>query len=66
MSPERRWFTAAEASAYFSKPAKSFYSLAARKLLPPGSVIKLGRELRFDIAAIEAGAVVSGRGKGRR
>lgn len=62
----RRWFTAAELSAYFSKPKKSFYSLAARNLLPVGSVIKLGRELRFDIAAIEAGAALSDRGKGRR
>ena len=35
-------------------------SLAARKLLPEGSVIRLGRELRFDIAAIENGAAIKG------
>jgi len=64
--PERRWFSAAEASVYFSKPKKSFYSLAARNLLPAGSVIKLGRELRFDIAAIEAGAALSTHSKERR
>jgi len=66
MTPERRWYSAAEVGAYFSKPAKSFYSLAARNLLPEGSVIKLGRQVRFCIELIEAGAALSGHGKGRR
>lgn len=59
----RRWYTAAECGAYFAKPAKTFLSLSARNLLPPGSVIRLGSHLRFDIAAIEQGAAVSGQKK---
>jgi hypothetical protein len=60
---ERVWHTALECGKYFSKPAKTFYSLAARGLLPPGSVIRLGSQLRFDISAIEKGAEVSGQKK---
>jgi len=56
----RKWFSAREAGEYFAKPAKTMLSLAARKLLPEGSVIRLGRELRFDIAAIENGSAIKG------
>jgi hypothetical protein len=54
--PRRRWFTAAETSAYFGLPAKTLYCLAARGQLPKGAVLRLGRQLRFDIVAIEQGA----------
>lgn len=57
-SPQRRWFTAAETAAYFRLPKKTLYSLAARGQLPEGSVIRLGRQLRFDIAAIERSAKI--------
>jgi hypothetical protein len=55
---ERKWFTGREAGEYFNKSYKTMLSLAARELLPKGSVIKLGRELRFDVIAIEKGAVL--------
>jgi predicted DNA-binding transcriptional regulator AlpA len=51
--PQRRWFTAAETAAYFGLSAKTLYSLAARGRLPKGAVLRLGWQLRFDIAAIE-------------
>jgi len=55
MSPERRWFTIREAAEYFSLPKKTLYSLAARDRLPEGSVLRLGRQLRFDVEKIEKG-----------
>jgi hypothetical protein len=55
-SCRRRWFTAAETPAYFGLPAKTLYSLVARGRLPEGAVLRLGRQLRFDIMAIEQGA----------
>lgn len=54
--PQRRWFTAAETAAYFGLSVKTLYSLAARGRLTKGAVLRLGRQLRFDIAAIEQGA----------
>ena len=54
--PKRRWFTAAETAAYFGLSVTTLYSLAARGRLPGGAVLRLGRQLRFDIAAIEQGA----------
>ena len=55
MNPERRWFSAAETIKYFGlKSAKTLYSQAARKQLPPGSVLRIGKQLRFDLRAIEA------------
>lgn len=49
---EKRYLTVAEAGRYFSISPKTLYSLAARGRLP---VLKLGRAIRIDIAAIEAG-----------
>jgi len=51
---ERRWVSVSEASAYFGINRKTLYSLAARGLLPPGSFIRLGRQLRINIEKIEA------------
>ena len=51
---ERRWVSVGEASAYFGINRKTLYSLAARGLLPPGSFIRLGRQLRINIEKIEA------------
>jgi len=48
-----RWFTAAETAAYFSLQVKMLYSLAAQDRLQRGAVLRLGRQLRFDIATIE-------------
>jgi hypothetical protein len=32
---------------------KTFYSLAARGLLPKGAVLRLGRAVRIDVNAVE-------------
>jgi len=64
--PDRRWFTIREAAAYFSLSPKTLYSLAARERLPEGCTLRLGRQIRFDIAAIEVGMALSGCRKGRR
>ncbi len=57
---QRRWFTAAETAAYFGLSAKTLYSLAARGRPPGGAVLRLGRQLRFDITAIEQGSKLLG------
>jgi len=51
---QRRWVSVSEASAFFGISRKTLYSLAARGLLPPGSFIRLGRQLRINIEKIEA------------
>jgi len=51
---ERRWVSIGEASTYFGIKKKTLYSLAARGLLPPGSFIRLGRQLRINVEKIEA------------
>jgi excisionase family DNA binding protein len=50
---QRRWFTIAEAGEYFQLPKGTLYSLANRGRLPDGAVLRLGRQLRIDIRAIE-------------
>ena len=57
---ERRWFTVEEAAEHFRMSPKTFYSISARKRLPPGVTIRIGRAIRFDIAALEAGLSVEG------
>ena len=52
-SLRRRWVSVKDASEYLSLNPKTLYSLAARGLLPPGAVLKLGRTVRIDISAIE-------------
>lgn len=60
----RSWYSVRETCQYFNlKSPKSLYSLAARGQLPEGSVLRLGRQLRFNIAVIEAGAVKKKRGR---
>jgi len=49
----RRWVSVREAAEYFSIRKKTLYSLAARGLLPKGSVLKLGRQIRLDLEKIE-------------
>jgi len=56
MDKRRRWFTIAEAADYFKVGRKTFYSLAARGRLPKGSVLRLGRQLRIDVQAVENAA----------
>jgi len=55
---ERRitWLTIAAASSHFAISKKTLYSLAARGRLPKGSVLRLGRQIRINAAAIEANA----------
>jgi excisionase family DNA binding protein len=54
----RRWYSVREAAEYFSMSKKTLYSLAARKRLPDGAVLRLGRQIRFDVRAIEEGMAV--------
>jgi len=67
LSQGRRWFSIAETAAYFGlKSPKTLYSLGARGRLPEGSVLRLGRQVRLNIALIEAqGTLSTGRLKGR-
>jgi hypothetical protein len=51
----RKWVAVDVAAEWFSIPQKTLYSLAARGRLPDGSIIKLGRAIRFNLAAIEDG-----------
>jgi excisionase family DNA binding protein len=50
---QRTWLTVAEAAEYFQISPKTLYSLAARDRLPEGAVLKLGRQLRLNVEAIE-------------
>lgn len=54
----RRWLTVVEAAEHFSLSRKTLYSLAARGRLPAGAVLRLGRQLRIDVATIEAEAEI--------
>ncbi len=45
-----------EAADHFSIRKKTLYSLAARGRLPKGAVLRLGRQIRINIEAIEAEA----------
>ena len=49
----RRWFSIPEAASYFDMKVKTLYSLAARDRLPKGSVLRLGRQIRIDVKAVE-------------
>jgi predicted DNA-binding transcriptional regulator AlpA len=51
----RRWFSAKETSEYFSIPQKSILRYAATGRFPRGSVIRIGKHVRFDIREIEEG-----------
>jgi excisionase family DNA binding protein len=53
MRPDKNWLTAEQASVFFQISKKTLYSLAARKRLPEGSFIKLGRAVRFNLERIE-------------
>lgn len=53
---EKKWFNAREVGEIFGIPAKTILSLAARGRLPKGSVLRLGRQVRFDVKMIEAEA----------
>jgi len=49
----RRWFSAKETGVIFDIAPKTLLSLASRHRLPPGSVLRLGRQVRFDVKKIE-------------
>jgi hypothetical protein len=57
----RKWVDIKEAGSYFSISPKTLYSLAARKRLPEGAVLRIGRQIRIDIAVIEAGTTIKGK-----
>ena len=63
-APARRWYSARELGAALSIKPKTLFSLAARGRLPKGSVIRLGKQLRFDLAAIENGLAIERGRKG--
>jgi excisionase family DNA binding protein len=52
----KRWYSIAEAAAYFSIKKQTLYALAARGRLPKGSVLRLGRQIRIDVSAVENAA----------
>lgn len=57
MSEGRVWRSVTEAAEYFHlRSGKTLYSLAARGRLPEGAVLRIGRQIRIDVAAIEAEA----------
>lgn len=58
----RRWLRVDEAADRLALSKKTLYSLAARGRLPDGSILKIGKAIRFDIIAIETGLTAS---KGR-
>jgi excisionase family DNA binding protein len=49
----RKWLTIGEAADHFKISAKTLYSLVGRGRLPKGSVLRLGRQIRIDVAAVE-------------
>jgi len=62
---ERRWYSIREAAEYFGLPSKTFYFLAARKRLPVGAVLRIGRAIRIDVTRIEAAALKDRHREGR-
>jgi len=54
MAGPRKWYNAKEAGEIFGIPSKTMLSLAARNRLPKGSVLRLGRQVRFFVKMIEA------------
>jgi len=50
----RKWLSVAEAADhYFSISRKTLYSLISRDMLPEGSVLRLGRQIRINVKIIE-------------
>lgn len=63
MTEDRSWRSIAEAAAYFSlRSPKTLYSLAARGRLPEGAVLRIGRQIRINVTAIEQQAAGKARG----
>ncbi|MCK4431691.1 MAG: helix-turn-helix domain-containing protein [Candidatus Aminicenantes bacterium] len=48
--------TIVEAADHFAISRKTLYSLIGRGRLPAGAILRLGRQLRINVAAIEAEA----------
>ena len=61
MAEARRWVGIKQAAEYFGLPTGTLYSLIGRGRLPQGSVLRLGRQLKIDVEAVEQGAAVKGR-----
>jgi len=51
---QKRWFTIAEASAYFSIKSKTLYSLIGRGLIREDAILRLGRAIRINIEKVES------------
>ena len=58
----KRLLTVAEMSHYAGLPKATIYTWLCLKRFPPGSVVRLGRAVRFDREAIDAW-IVYGREK---
>jgi excisionase family DNA binding protein len=63
---EKTWRSIAAAAQYFGLKSATLYSLIGRGRLPAGAVLRIGRQIRLNVAAIEAGMMLSGHGKGPR
>lgn len=53
---QKVWFSIAEAAEHFSLSRKTLYSLVARNRLPSKAVLRLGRQIRINVEAVEAEA----------
>jgi hypothetical protein len=57
----RRWYSIRETCEYFGlRSPKTLYLLVGKGKLPPGAVLKIGRQIRLNIEAIEKGAAIKG------
>jgi len=57
----RRWYSIRETAEYFGlRSPKTLYLLVGKGKLPPGSVLKIGRQIRINVEAIENGAAIKG------
>ncbi|MBN2241148.1 MAG: helix-turn-helix domain-containing protein [Acidobacteria bacterium] len=63
MNTPRRWLTVRQAGELFQVSPKTLFSLIGRGRLPAEAVLRIGRQIRLDVAALEAGLV--GKPKGR-
>lgn len=55
MNAPRRWCTVRQAGEIFQVSPKTIFSLIGRGRLPAEAVLRIGRQIRLDVAAIEAG-----------
>jgi hypothetical protein len=59
-----KWMSAKAAGEYFDLKPKTLLSLAARGRIPKQGILRLGRQLRFNVMVIEAELQKEQRGRG--